>query len=62
MDKFQREKRKDILENPRTHSGEQTGDSHIGPIGAQSPGSPGMRVLSRYSVTVKNLMKAVGLE
>jgi hypothetical protein len=27
-----------------------------------SPGSPGMRILSRYSVTINNLMKVVGVE
>ena len=50
------------LEKSRTHSGEQPGDSHIAPIDTRSPDGPGMRILSRYSVAIKNLLKVVGIE
>ena len=62
MEKFQPGKKGKKVKNYRTHSGEQTGDSYIRPIDTQSPDGPGMRILSRYSVTVGNLVKAVGLE
>ncbi|MGO9136057.1 MAG: hypothetical protein ACLP9S_12355 [Syntrophales bacterium] len=48
----------ETLKNNRTHSGEPPGVTDK-ITNAPSPGGPGMRILSRYSMTVDTLMKAV---
>jgi hypothetical protein len=58
MESYQSEKKEEALRNNRTHSGEPSGVTHKSDE-APSPGSPGMRILSRYSITVDTLMKAV---
>jgi len=58
MERFKSEKKEENLKNNRTHSGEPPGVTHKSDE-APSPGSPGMRILSRYSITVDTLMKAV---
>ena len=58
MERFKSKKKEENLKNNRTHSGEQSGVTHKSDE-APSPGSPGMRILSRYSITVDTLMKAV---
>ena len=58
MEMFQSEKKKENIKNNRTHSGEPSDVTHKSDE-APLPGSPGMRILSRYSITVDTLMKAV---
>ena len=58
MEKFQSKKKEENLKNNRTHSGEQSGVTDK-IEDTPSPGSPGMRILSRYSITVDTLMTAV---
>ena len=58
MKMFPEKKMEEALKDNRTHSGEQPGvtdEIHKTP----PPGSPGMRILSRYSMTVDTLMIAV---
>ena len=62
MEEFQPGKKEERLKNTRTHSGEQPGDYENAPIDTPLPDGPGMRILSRYSVTANNLLKAVGIE
>ena len=58
MEKYQSEKKEENPKNNRTHSGELSGVTQKSDE-APSPGSPGMRILSGYSLTVDTLMKAV---
>ena len=44
--------------NNRTHSGQPPGATDKIEE-TPSPGSPGMQILARYQITVKDLMKAV---
>ena len=55
---FPEKKMEETSKNNRTHSGERPGATDK-IEDASSPGSPGMRILSRYSITVDTLMKAV---
>ena len=58
MERFQSEKKEETLKNNRTHSGVPPDVTHKSDE-APLPGSPGMRILSRYLITVDTLMKAV---
>jgi hypothetical protein len=51
-------KMEETLKNNRTHSGEPPGVTDKSQH-TPSPGSPGMRILKRYPITVKTMMKAV---
>ncbi|MGZ3577779.1 MAG: hypothetical protein ACXWMI_02175 [Syntrophales bacterium] len=58
MEKVQSRKMDETSQNNRTHSGEPSGvTDKIGD--APAPGSPGMRILSRYLITADTLMTAV---
>ena len=57
MKMFPEKEMEDTSKNNRTHSGEPPGVTHKSDE-APSPGSPGMRILSRYSITVDTLMNA----
>jgi hypothetical protein len=61
MKMFPEIKMEETPKNNRTHSGEQPGVTDKSQQ-TPSPGSPGMRILSRYSMTINNVMKAVGVE
>ena len=61
MKLFPDKKMDEASKNNRTHPGEQPGVTHKSDE-APSPGSTGMRILSRYSMTVNNLMKVAGVE
>jgi hypothetical protein len=58
---FLDKKMDEASKNNRMRSGEQPGVTHKSDE-APSPGSTGIRILSRYSMTVNNLMNVVGVE
>ncbi|MCG6538284.1 MAG: hypothetical protein L7F78_27095 [Syntrophales bacterium LBB04] len=58
---FPEKKMEETLKDNRTHSGEPPGVTDKSQQ-TPSPGSPGMRILSTYSMTINNLMKVVGVE
>jgi len=61
MKMFPEKEMEDTSKNNRTHSGEPPRvTDNIQET--SSPGGPGMRILSRYSITVETLMKVVGVE
>ncbi len=58
MERFQSGKMDEVIKSNRTHSGEQPGvTDRI--EDTPSPGGLGMRILSKYSITVDTLMTAV---
>ena len=61
MKMFPEKKMEDTSRNNRTHSGQPPGVTDKIEE-TPSPGRPGMRILTRYPITVNTLMKAVGVE